>query len=132
MSQENMAVIRSIYEAFNRGDWEAVFRDLPADFELTTPTRGLDAGRFRGREGGQAYWEDFFGPYEAVTVEPEEIFESGDQVVVFVRVRLQPKGSTAEMEVLIGHLWTFQHGTAVSLRLFPEHEKALEAAGLSE
>ena len=127
-----MAVIRSVYVAFNRGDWDAVFRYLSPDFDLTTPTRGLDAGRFRGREEGQAYWEDFFAPYEAVTVEPEEIFESGDQVVVFVKARLRPKGSTAEMEALIGHLWTFQDGTAVSLRLFPEHEKALEAAGLPE
>ncbi|HXF00912.1 MAG TPA: nuclear transport factor 2 family protein [Solirubrobacterales bacterium] len=132
MSQENVEVIRSIYEGFNRSDWDAVFRDLPPDFELTTPTRGLDPGRFRGREEGQAYWEDFFAPYKAVTVEPGEIFESGDQVVVFVGARLRPKGSTAEMEVRIGHLWTFQDGTAVSLRLFPEHEKALEAAGLSE
>jgi uncharacterized protein len=132
MSQENVEIVRSIYEAFNRGDWDAVFRDLHPDFELTTPARGLDAGTFRGREEGQGYWEDFFAPYEAVTVEPEEFFERGEQLVVFVRTRLRPKGSGAEFEVQTGHLWTFRDGTAVSLRLFPEHEEALEAAGLRE
>jgi ketosteroid isomerase-like protein len=132
MSQENVEVVRQVFEAFNRGDWDAVFRDLHPDFELTTPTRGLDAGTFRGREEGQGYWEDWFEPYEAVTVEPVKFYENGDQVVVFVKARLRPRGSSAEMEVLTGHLWTFRDGTAVSLRLFPEHEQALEAAGLRE
>jgi ketosteroid isomerase-like protein len=128
MSQENVEVVRSILEAFNRGDWDAINHHVHSDFELTTPTRGLDAGTFRGREENQGYWEDWFAPYEAVTTEPEEFFERGEQLVVFVRTRLRPKGGSAEFEVQTGHLWTFRDGTAVSLRLFPEHEQALEAA----
>jgi hypothetical protein len=46
MSQENMAVIRSVYEAFNRGDWDAVFRDLPPDFDL--PYEAVVDWRFCG------------------------------------------------------------------------------------
>jgi ketosteroid isomerase-like protein len=124
--------VRQVYEAFNRGDWDAVYRDQHPEIEMTTPGRGLDAGIFRGREEGQGYWEDFFRPYEAVTAEPVEFFESGDQVVAFLKTRLRPKGSSAEVEVGTGHLWTIRDGTVVSLRIFPEREKALEAAGLSE
>ncbi len=102
MSQENVEIVRQVYEAFNRGDWDAVYRDLHPDFEMTTPPRGLDAGIFRGREEGQGYWEDFFRPYEAVTVEPVEFFESGDQLVVFLKTRLRPRGSSAEVEVRTG------------------------------
>jgi ketosteroid isomerase-like protein len=132
MSQENVEIVRRVYDAFNRGDWDAVFRDLHPDMDLTPPARGLDAGIFRGREENQGYWEDFFRPYEAVTTEPVEFFESGDQLVVFVETRLRPKDSSAEIEARVGHLWTIRDGTAMSLRLFPEPEKALEAAGLSE
>jgi ketosteroid isomerase-like protein len=132
MSQENVEIVRHVYEPFNRGDWDAVYRDLAGDVEMTTPPRGLDAGIFRGREEGQAYWEDFFRPYETVTVEPVEFFESGDQLVVFVELRLRPRGSSAEAEVRIGHLWTIRDATVLSLRIFPEREKALEAAGISE
>ncbi len=128
MSQENVEIVRQVYEAFNRGDWDAVYRDLHPDFQLTTPARGLDAGIFRGREEGQGFWEDFFRPYEAVTTEPVEFFDRGDQLVVFLKTRLRPKDSSAEIEVGTGHLWTIRDGTAVSLRLFPEPEKALEAA----
>ncbi len=132
MSQENVEIVRQVYEAFSRGDWDAVYRDLHRDVEMTTPPRGLDAGIFRGREEGQAYWEDFLRPYEAVTTEPLEFFESGDQLLVFLKTRLRPKGSSAEVEVRTGNLWTIRDGTVVSLRIFPEREEALKAAGLSE
>ena len=132
MSQENVGIVRQVYEAFNRGDWDAVYRDFAGDAEMTTPSRGLDAGMFRGREEGQAYWEDFLGPYEAVTTEPVEFFESGDQLLVFIRTRARPKGSSAEVEFGTGHLWTIRDRTVVSLRIFPEREKAFEAAGLRE
>ncbi|MGA8925637.1 MAG: hypothetical protein WB462_05400 [Solirubrobacterales bacterium] len=54
MSQENVEIVRSIYEAFNRGDWDAAFRDTRPNVELTTPpgapTRGRigDARNVRG------------------------------------------------------------------------------------
>jgi ketosteroid isomerase-like protein len=44
MSEEDVEIVRSIYEAFNRRDWDAVFRDAHPDFELTTPP-GINAGR---------------------------------------------------------------------------------------
>ena len=132
MSQENVEIVRQVYEAFNRGDWGAVYRDFHPDAEMTTPPRGLDAGIFRGREEGQAYWEDFLRPYEAVTTEPEEFLESGDQLLVFIKTRARPTGSSAEVEFGTGHLWTIRDGTVASLRIYPEREKALKAAGLSE
>jgi hypothetical protein len=37
MMQESVELLHSIYEAFNRSDWDAAFRDQAADVELTTP-----------------------------------------------------------------------------------------------
>ena len=67
-----------------------------------------------------------------MTTEPVEFFESGDQLLVFIRTRARPKGSSAEVEFGPGHLWTIRDRTVVSLRIFPEREKAFEAAGLRE
>jgi hypothetical protein len=47
MSRENVEVVRSIYEAVNRRDWDAAFRDQRPDVELTTPP-GLNAATYRG------------------------------------------------------------------------------------
>jgi hypothetical protein len=44
------------------------------DFELTTPDRGLGfSGVFRGPERARLVFEDFFGPFEDVTIEPETV-----------------------------------------------------------
>ena len=122
---------RAVYAAFNRRDWDAAFRDQHPDGELTTPP-GPDAGTYRGREEIQGYLEELFAPFEAVTVEPEKFFESGDQVAASVKGRARPKGASAEIENRNGHLWTFRDGKVVSMQMLPEPEKALEAAGLRE
>jgi len=58
--------------------------------------------------------------------------ESGDRVVVIVKARMRPTGSSAEIENRTGALWTIRDGMVVSIRVFPKPEEALEAAGLSE
>src|SRR5918995_1425222 len=84
MSEETIANLSRGYEALNRRDWDAVFRDARPDFELTTPP-GPHAGTYRGREECQGYLEGWITAFEAWTVEPEELFESGDHVVVVRR-----------------------------------------------
>jgi ketosteroid isomerase-like protein len=132
MSKENVEIVRSIYEAFNRGDWDAAFRDQRPDVELTTPPRGPNAGTYRGREEIQGFWEDMLTALEAWSAHPEEFFERGDQIAVVVSGRMRPKGSSAEIENRNGHLWTIRDGSVVSVRLFAKPEEALEAAGLRE
>jgi len=132
MSEENVGIVRSIYEAFNRREWDAAFRDIHPDAELTTPPGGPRSGTYRGREECQGYLRGWITAFDALTLEPDEIFESGNQVVVFVKARARPKGSSAEIEVRNGALWTIRDGTVLSVQVFPEPEKALEAAGLRE
>ena len=129
MSQENVEIVRSIYEAVNRRDWDAAFRDQDPDPVAILPP---PFGTLRGHEDIQDHWEDRLGAFDTAIVEPQEVVESGDQVVAVVRVRARPKGTSAEIEITIGHLWTLRDGKAAAMRLFPEPEKALEAAGIEE
>ena len=57
MSEENIEVVRWIYEALNRGDWDAATRHTDADFEVTFQ-RGPNAGTHRGRDSIQAILAD--------------------------------------------------------------------------
>ena len=132
MSEADIEALRAGYEAISRGDFERPFRDVHPDFELTTPP-GINARKYRGREECQAYVEDMLTTaLETWTIEPEEFFESGDQIVVFVKIRARPKDSSAEIEISNGHLWRIRAGKPLSMRFFPAPEQALEAAGLSE
>jgi uncharacterized protein len=131
MSVENVEVVRSIYEALNSGDWDAVFRRTYADCEVTFQP-GPNAGTHRGRDAIQAVIEDQREAYDTWMIEVEQVFESGDQVVALTKSHLRPKGTDAEFEVRNGHIWTVRDGIAVSVRGFRNPDDALEAAGLRE
>jgi ketosteroid isomerase-like protein len=72
------------------------------------------------------------GAFEEVITEPEEFFERGDRVVVFVLMHLRPRGSSAVVDMRVGHLWTMRDGQAVRCEVFPERRDALEAADRSD
>ncbi len=128
MPEENVEIIGRCYDCLARRDWDAMWRDFDPDFVLDTELQGS----FRGRGACQAFIEDQISAFESSTAEPVELFEGGEYVAVFVRIRARPRRSSAEIEALIGHLFTLRDGRIVRLQTFPQREKALEAAGLSE
>src|SRR2546421_6605119 len=131
VSQENVEIVRGVYDALNHGDWDVVFRDMHPNFEMTIQ-RGPDAGTHRQREAVQSFGEDYFATFENHVFEPEEFFEIGDQVLVLLTRRARPKGGSVDLVVRNGHLWTVRDRTILSMKSFPDPEKALEAVGLSE
>jgi ketosteroid isomerase-like protein len=132
MSQADIETLRVGYEAVSRGDWDAASRFAHPEFELKTADRVPNPGTYQGPEVARRFFEDLLAPFEEMVVVPEEFFELGDQIAVFVLVRLRPTGSSAVVENRIGHLWTMREGKASRLEVFPRREDALEAAGLSE
>jgi ketosteroid isomerase-like protein len=113
-------------------DWNTVLAFAAPDFELKTPGGGLDSEEIRGVEKARRAFGEFFGPYEDLEVLPEAFFEATDQIVVFFVQRAKPVGSNAYLERRAAHLWTLRDGKAIRLEIFPDREKAVEAAGLSQ
>jgi ketosteroid isomerase-like protein len=72
MSRENIDVVRAMYEALNRGDWDAALAHTSPDIEWETDPRHPKAGIYRGREEFQRFLEDLEGPFERTVIEPEE------------------------------------------------------------
>lgn len=132
MSRPEIELLRAGYEAFTRGDRDAVIELAHPDIELVPADRALNSATVRGRAQVQRFFRDLFEPFEEVRVEPEEFHEYGDQIVAFVRVRSRPRGSTAFVDNRIGHLWTFRDGRPIRLQVFPERAGALEAAEMTQ
>jgi uncharacterized protein len=131
MSQENVEIVRRLYDALNRGDWDAVFLDTHPDFEIALQ-RAPDGGTHRRREAVQRFGEDYIEAFDNMVFEPEKFFENGDQVLVLLTRRARPKGGSTDLVVRNGHLWTVREGRILSMKSFPDPDKALEAVGLSE
>jgi ketosteroid isomerase-like protein len=130
VASDNVELIRRGYEAFNRGDLEAVFAQLDPEIEWITAPRTPFAGTYRGPDEVRRLLRDQREAFGEMTMEPYELFENGDKVVAFVRQRATGHASGAEIEIVVGHMWTVRDGKAVRFEGFPEREKALDAAGL--
>jgi uncharacterized protein len=127
---ENIELLKRGYEAFNRGDLDAAFELLDPEIEWVNDERVPFAGTYRGHDELRALFRDQQEVFGEITMEPIEVFETGDQVVAFVRQRARGQASGAAVEITVGHLWTIRDGRAVRWQGFPQREKALEAAGL--
>jgi ketosteroid isomerase-like protein len=129
VSQENVDIVRRAYAALNESDWDGMFRDAHPEFEVTTQ-RGPNAGTNRGRAKVQGFLDDYKAAFESVVWEPDAVFEREDHVVVLVVTRGRPRGAAVDIVTRNGHLWTVRDGRLLSVKTFPDPDKALEAAGL--
>ena len=119
MSQENVEVVRRLYDAWNTGDFPAFFAAMDPEIELVLPEGGMNAGTRRGLSGMRQFLESYVESFENVQVEPGEFFETGDQVVAFVRISGRGRASGIETEDRPAHLLTLDGGEAPTAGGFP-------------
>lgn len=133
MSEESAAIARRAYEAFNRGDQQAMVADLAPNFEYAT-TGAIPGmtGVYRGVEGILGFLEWMRSEFERPRIEVNELVDAGDQVVAAVTLRGRGKQSGVEASWDVWHVWTMEDGKVVHGQAFTSREEALEAAGLSE
>ena len=100
MSQENVELIRNAYEAFARGDVEAVLERLDRDVDwrpAIAPILGVDA--VRGSEAVRDFLtRDLFEGFDQFRAEPLAFEDLGDAVLVTVRYVGRGESSGIELE----------------------------------
>ena len=126
MSQENVEVIRSIYEAWADGRSAAPLIDR--DLEYVNPPYAIEPGTRIGRHHFRSVLEVF----PDVQFEVERYVDAGDDVVVIAKQLMQGSSSGAEIETRMGYVWTVTEGKATRFRWFNDAAEALAAAGVSE
>jgi ketosteroid isomerase-like protein len=122
------------FAAIKRGDLEfvlAAFYD--PDVEWHGTVGGLDEGSLRrGHQEMMRGFDDYFTVWERLDLRPEEIIDTGDQLIVFVHEVARGKESGIVVETDTATISTLREGVTVRVRSFMDRSQALEAAGLSE
>jgi ketosteroid isomerase-like protein len=132
MSEENVEVVRAVYERWLQGDYStAEWADSDLEFFLETPGGG---GTWRGREAMASSWRDFLHAWQDFRVGAvKEIIDVGDKVLVLHEFGGSGRESGLPIKGMRGAaLFTFEGPKVVRLALFTDWDVALEAAGLSE
>jgi ketosteroid isomerase-like protein len=132
MSQENLDVVRRVFEAHDRRDWDAVY-SLYAPGIVWEDVDGLwgDWGTARGAEGVRAAWRRWLGVLERPSFTPEDLRDAGDEVLVRLRMSGRGRESRVHVEQVIAMVWTVRSGRVVYVRVYRDRADALEAVGLS-
>jgi ketosteroid isomerase-like protein len=137
MSEENVDVIRDLFEAFNRRDVKAMESLMAPEVEWDA-TRFVGvvpdlAGVYRGAEGTQRFWRTWLSSWKELVFE-HDLRDAGDEVVALIRNQRQwGRHSGIETEIPpYAWVYTVRGGRVVRACFYPDHQSALEAVGLSE
>jgi ketosteroid isomerase-like protein len=129
LTQGNVALVRSAYQAFNDRDVETLKSLATPDFvleasEATDGEQHHGPGAFAEIFGAiRERWEDF-------RLDPLEFYEAGDRVLVLGTMvgRGHDRKSFASVA---GQVWTVRDGKLASMQGFLSSEDAIRAAGLT-
>jgi ketosteroid isomerase-like protein len=132
MSQENVEIVRRIYEEWATGDFRASFDDLDPHIVFIVGPDFPDAGVFNGTEGVREYMRRFLEQWDRYTLTANEIQAVGDTVIVGLTQRAQGRASGVQTEQSYYHVLTLRAGRIVRLDVLMHERDALKAAGLSE
>ena len=133
MSQENVEVVRAAWDAWSRGDMDALFDfyDPAVEWDVTH-SYVPDMGVFHGHEGIREFfreWRAFFVEYHA---EPEAFIDAGACVVVRIRQGGRGRASTVGVEMpTYWQVYRLRGARAVRVEIYRDEAEALEAVGLS-
>ena len=130
MSQENVEIVRHIYEAglMDRDPQELMKLATP-DVEYVNPPYAVEPGVRRGLAAVARAMRAFGEVWESSRHELRQVYDFGDVVVVAVSWYVRGRGSEREIVNEEAHTWTLREGRIARFEWGQDLAKALEAAG---
>jgi hypothetical protein len=86
----------------------------------------------RGIDGYAALWRDWLRPFHSSRIEPEEMIDLGDRILVLTRAVARVESCSPEIKNAGATIFGVHDGQVTAIDSFLDREAALEDAGLSE
>ena len=130
MSQENITVIRGMYESFSTGDVTSVLGQMHQHIEWRQAENFIYADRSPYR-GPQAVLEGVFmrlaSEWADFKVMPEEWLDAGNHIVVLGTYSGRHKESGKEVRAQFAHIWGVTHGRVVRFQQYTDTKQFADA-----
>jgi ketosteroid isomerase-like protein len=131
VSQENVEIVRRMYDAFDNGDADAALAYFDTAVVMDASHR-VDGRVAHGPEELVATLGEWMGTWDEWREEVEAIRDAGDRVLVLSTQRGRGKGSGAEWENRFGMLYEIEGGKISRWTIYDDPQVALEVSGLRE
>jgi len=131
MSEENIGFVRGLYDAFNKGDVEAVLGSFDENIDWYEAEGMPQGGHY---QGPQAIADNVFGPIvediDGFQVTADEAYAGGDEVVVVAKYSGTARESGNDLRQQAMHAWTVRNGKIARFRQFMDTVKYRETLGV--
>jgi uncharacterized protein len=131
LSQQNVNIVRSVYDAFDSNDLDGVLQHVDGDVQVFA-TEGLPwSGTYSGPKGV----EEFIRSVEEhvrLTIETDELIDSGESVAQIGRTVGEAHATGQHFDLREVHVWTLRNGKIVSFQNYVDTEAQRRALGLTE
>jgi ketosteroid isomerase-like protein len=132
MSQENVDLIRGIYDGFAAGDVGAVLGAMSPDI-VWNEAENFPYADGNPYVGPQAIAEGVFarciGEWDGFAVSVEEILDAGDTIVALGRYGGSCKATGKAMNPQLAHVWRVAGGKAVAFQQYVDTLQVARATG---
>ena len=128
MSEENIEVVRRLYEAWRRDGFGVVPELMDPDIEYVNPPYAVEPGIRRGYQGFETAARAFSSVYADSEVSDPELEELGGRVLVRARVRTRSHGNAVPLEAERGFVFDIRDGRVVRFAWFNYFADAREYA----
>lgn len=131
MAEGNVEIVRRGYELFSRGDLAGVAALFAEEAEMPGAgglgIEGTGAGTVQGPEGFLRAIEETVDIFEDYVVETEQFIDSGNAVIVEVRISGRGRVSGVPQETRLAHLWVLRDGKVIHGQVHRTVEEARAA-----
>ena len=130
MSEENLEIVRQVYEAAARRDTARILTLYDPEVELDASALGVE-GRggdiFRGHEGLRSLFGEWHESWGEIEYDYEELIDAGDQVISVATRHARGRASGVEVEQRFALLWTIREGKVIRVVWFLDRNEALKS-----
>src|SRR3954447_4876000 len=118
-AEQNMSVVRAIYEAFGKGDVDAVLANVTDDVDWAADAASTAApwyGPRKGKAGVAGFFSRLAGALDVLEFSPLSIASTEDEVLAVLRFRLASKATGREAAMHLHHYWRLRDGKVACYR----------------
>jgi ketosteroid isomerase-like protein len=132
VSQENVEVVRAMFEHWARGEFPPEFIDPDiVHTRIGAQTPDME-GEWRGLEAFSRSFAQYLSAFSDLAIKADEIIDLDNRVLVLSRQTALGKSSGVPIDHELGDLFTLRGGKIVRYDSYWDRDEALRTVGLAE
>lgn len=133
MSAEDVETVRRLFETVSQEDIDAILEFTHPDFEVRIPPAlSAEPDTYRGRDGMRRYWTSFRDTMTDIRFQADEVTDTGDGVLVAMRMTAKGRHTSIPVEQRLAALWTIRDRKVRRIEVYLSMEEAMADHGIAE